>query len=99
LPPEIGAGSFGFIGANTTRATNQQTTSVWQTAEWGMLSIQASFPRVKDLFIYEERGERRLVMKMFVLLYNMRARMVGIHQIWNTYMPHLLREASEDIWF
>ena len=62
-----------------------------------MLSIQASFPRVKDRFIYEERGERRIVMKMFVLLYNMRARMVGINQIRNTYMPHLNRNANEDI--
>jgi len=44
-------------------------------------------------------GERRIVMKMFVLLYNMRARMVGINQIQNTYMPHLLRNANEDIWF
>jgi hypothetical protein len=77
----------------------RQTTSARQTAEWDMLSIQASFPRVKDRFIYEERGERRIVMKMFVLLYNMRARMVGINQIRNTYMPHLLRNANEDILF
>ena len=64
-----------------------------------MLSIQASFPRIKDRFIYEECGERRIVMKMFVLLYNMQARMVGINQIRNTYMPHLLRDANEDVWF
>jgi hypothetical protein len=38
-------------------------------------------------------------MKMFVLLYNMRARMVGINQIRNTYMPHLLHSANEDIRF
>jgi hypothetical protein len=25
-----------------------QTTSAWQTAEWGMLLIQTSFPRIKD---------------------------------------------------
>jgi hypothetical protein len=76
----------------------QQTMSAWQTAERGMMGIQASFPQVKDLFIYEEHGERRIVMKMFFLLYNMRAWMVGINQIWNTYMPHLLHNANKDIW-
>ena len=77
----------------------RQATSARQTAEWGMLTMQASFPRVKDRFVYEERGERRIVLKMFVLLYNMRARMVGINQIRNTYMPHLERDANEDIRF
>ncbi len=40
-----------------------------------------------------------LTQKMLVLLYNMRARMVGINQIRNTYMRHLNRNANEDIWF
>jgi hypothetical protein len=84
---------------NREHQLRRQTTSARQTAEWGMLSIQASFPRLKDRFIYEERGERRLVMKMFVLLYNMRARMVGINQIRNTYMTHLNRNANEDVMF
>ena len=68
-------------------------------AEWGMLTIQASFPRICDWFIYEEHGEQRIVLKMFVLLYNLRARMVGINQIRNTYMPHLQRNANEDVMF
>ncbi len=65
-----------------------------------MLAMQASFPRVKDRFVYEERGERRIVLKMFVLLYNIHARMVGINQIRNTYMKyHLERDANEDVRF
>jgi hypothetical protein len=64
-----------------------------------MLTMQASFPRVKDRFVYEERGERRIVLKMFVMLYNMRARMVGINQIGITYMRHLERNANGDVWF
>jgi len=64
-----------------------------------MLTMQASFPRVKDRFVYEERGERRIVLKMFVLLYNMRARMVGINQIRNTYMKYLECNANEDVRF
>jgi hypothetical protein len=49
----------------------REATSTRQTAEWGMLSLQASFPQLKDQFIYEERGEQRIVLKMMVLLYNM----------------------------
>jgi len=33
------------------------------------------------------------------LLYNMRARMVGINQILNTYMPRLMWDANEDVNF
>ena len=77
----------------------REATSARQTAEWGMLTMQASFPRVRDWFVYKERGERRIVFKMFVLLYNMRARMVGINQIRNTYMQHLLHDANKDVCF
>jgi hypothetical protein len=77
----------------------QQTTSAQQTAEWGMLSIQTSFPRIKDWFIYEEQGEQQIVMKLLVLLYNMRAWMVGINQIRTTYMQQLNCNANKDVWF
>ena len=65
----------------------------------GNVDFQTSFPRVKDRFIYKERGERRICLKMLILLYNMRARMVGINQIRNTYMRHLMRDANEDVFF
>jgi hypothetical protein len=77
----------------------RQATSAQQMAEWGMLTMQASFPRVKDRFAYKERGERRIALKMFVLLLNMQARMVGINQIRNIYMQHLEGDANEDDWF
>ena len=77
----------------------REATSARQTAEWGMRMIQTSFPRLKDRFVYEERGERRIYLKMLILLYNMRARMVGINQIRNTYMRHLTRDANEDVFF
>ncbi len=63
----------------------RRATLAWQTAEWGMLTMQTSFPMPKDRFAYKERGEWRIVLKMFVLLYNMQARMVGINQIQHTY--------------
>jgi hypothetical protein len=59
-----------------------------QSAEWGMRAIQSSFPRLKDRFIYEELGERKIILKMMILLYNVRARLVGIIQI-KKYMPAL----------
>jgi len=77
----------------------RQATSARKTAEWGMLAMQTSFPRIKDRFVYKERGEQRSVLKMFVILYNMGARMVGINQIQNTYMCHLKRDANADVWF
>jgi hypothetical protein len=55
--------------------------------------------RVKVRFVYKERGERRICLQMLVLLYNMRARMVSINQIRNTYMKHLMRNANEDVLF
>jgi hypothetical protein len=77
----------------------RQATSAWQMAEWEILTMQASFPRAKDRFAYKERGEWRIALKMFVLLFNMQARMVGINQIRNTYMRHLECDANEDGWF
>jgi hypothetical protein len=77
----------------------RQATLARQTAEWGMWMFQMSFPWVKDRFVYEERGERRICLKMLVLLYNMRARMVGINWTRNTYMKHLMRNANEDVLF
>ena len=70
-------------------ALNKEATAMRQSAEWGMRALQSSFPRLKDRFIYEEYGERRIILKSMILLYNLRARLVGINQIRNTYMPAL----------
>ena len=40
-----------------------QATSMRQAMEWEMKSIQSSFPRLKDRFVYEERGEQQIVLK------------------------------------
>ncbi len=69
-------------------------TSMRQAAEWGMRALQSSFPRMQDRIVYEERGERRIMMKMMILLYNFRARLVGINQIKNVYMPNLIQDAN-----
>lgn len=73
----------------------QQCTSMRQCAEWGMRAVQSSFPRLNDKFPFEARGERRIAIKMMVLIYNLRARMVGINQIKNFFMPALSVDAAE----
>ena len=52
------------------------------------------FPRLKARFPYEERGHRRIVMRIISALHNARTRMVGINQIRNVYMPELEKEAE-----
>jgi hypothetical protein len=46
-----------------------------------------------DKFPFETKGERRIAIKMMVLLYNLRARLVGINQIKNVFMPSLVVNA------
>ena len=75
---------------------NIEATAMRQSAEWGMRALKASFPRLKDRFIYEEYGERRLYFKFLLLIYNVRARRVGINQIQNTYMPHLEKDVNKE---
>ena len=67
----------------------QQATSMRQSSEWGMRMLQSSFPRLCDKFPFETNGERRIAIKMMVLIYNLRARLVGINQIKNVFMPSL----------
>lgn len=73
----------------------EQVTSMRQSAEWGMRALQSSFPRIKDRILYEEHGERKLILKSIILLYNLRARTVGINQIRSVYMPFLSRNAND----
>lgn len=72
----------------------RQATSLRQVSEWGMRMFQGSFPRMKDQFIYEERGERKLMLLLTVLLFNLRTKLVGLNQIQSVFMPHLSVEAS-----
>jgi hypothetical protein len=75
-------------------AIKREATSMRQSAEWGMGTVQASFPRLRDTFIYEEHGERRITLTCLFLLYNCRARLVGINQIRNVYLPNLEEDAN-----
>ena len=72
----------------------RQATSLRQSSEWGMRAFKGTFPRMKDRFPYEERGERKVMLFVFVLLFNIRTRLVGINQLLSTFMPHLSAEAN-----
>jgi hypothetical protein len=76
-------------------AVKRAATSMRQSAEWGMRAVQAlSFPRLKDTLPYEENGERRMILTCLFLLYNCRARLVGINQIASVYLPYLETDAN-----
>jgi hypothetical protein len=74
------------IGGPAGVAINRAATSVRQLSEWGMRTIQAQFPRLKDAVDYEENGERKVILQLMVLLYNYQCVEVGINQILNSFM-------------
>ena len=65
---------------------NEQATSIRQLSEWGVRIIQATFPRVKEPLRYEEDGDRMIILKLMVCLYNYQTEMMGQKQIFNSYM-------------
>jgi len=73
-----------------------EATSLRQAAEWGMRAIQGAFPRLKDAIRYEVDGgtERKIMLKLVVLLYNYRLEHVGLNQIRNTYVPGWSKDAD-----
>jgi hypothetical protein len=66
-----------------------QATQLRQSAEWGMRALKGSFPRLTVPIVYEELGERKIIIEVAVLLYNWRANTVGLNQIRTTFMPFL----------
>ena len=64
---------------------NRDATSVRQLSEWGMRMIQGSFPRLTERIMYEERGDRKIILSLMVHLYNYQTSQVGINQILNSF--------------
>ena len=71
-----------------------EATSMRQSAEWGMRAFQSSMPRIKDRMKFEERGERKVTLTVMILLYNLRARLVGLNQLKSFYVAALYRDAN-----
>ena len=74
-----------------------EATQMRQSSEWGMRSLQGSFPRLKDRILYEEKGDRRLMLEMMCRLYNLRTRCVGMNQTQSVYMPWLDKSAFDEV--
>ena len=72
-----------------------EATLMHQSTKWGMRTFQSSFPRVKDRIEFESIGQWKQMMKLMILLFNLRARQVGINQSLNVYMPALIMDVNE----
>lgn len=72
----------------------KEATSLRQAAEWGMRALQGSMPRLKDNLAYENNGERKRILKLVPLLYNIQLARVGLNQIANTYVPAWSKDAD-----
>jgi hypothetical protein len=46
---------------------------------------------------FEERGERKVTLTVMILLYNLRARMVGINQLQSFYLGALYCDANVEL--
>ena len=64
---------------------NRAATSVRQLSEWGMRMISGSFPRMKDPILYEEKQDRKVILRLMVHLHNYQTSRVGINQILNSF--------------
>ena len=76
-------------------SVNRDATSVRQLLEWGMRGLQGSFPRLRERILWEERGERKLLLQLAIYLYNYRAEMVGFNQIATVYKQALELDANK----
>ena len=70
-----------------------EATSLRQAAEWGMRAIQGSMPRLKDSIKFEFNGERRVILKLVPLIYNIRLHLVGLNQLRSTYVPRWKKDS------
>ena len=59
-----------------------------------MHAFQSSMPHIKDRMKFEERGECKVTLMVMILLYNLRAQMVGINQLNSFYVGALYRDAN-----
>ena len=62
-----------------------------------LLLVRVTATGDSPAFVYEDKGERHILMKMVCLLYNLLARTVGINQIKNLFMRHLDVNANKEM--
>ena len=52
-----------------------------QSAEWGKIALQSSFPRLMDTLTYKEYGEWQIMFYCLFDIFNLQSHLVGINQI------------------
>ena len=68
---------------------NREATSIRQLSEWGMQMIKGSFPRLEETLFYEEKGDRHVILRLMVNLYNFTCSNVDMNIIQNSYMKKI----------
>ena len=69
---------------------NRYTSLLRQMSKWGMRMLQGQFPRMKDPLCFEELGDRRIIIHLFVNLYNYQcSKVLGHNQILTVFMKRL----------
>ncbi|KAH9944896.1 hypothetical protein B0H21DRAFT_436067 [Amylocystis lapponica] len=79
-------------------AFNRQLLSYRQTAEWGMRGLQGSFGRLRLPLDIHRIKRRQSLLENCVRMNNVRARLIGISQIRNVYMPIWKDGDGDGVW-
>lgn len=77
---------------------NRQLLSYRQTAEWGNRMLQGSFGRLRVPLDINKMESRQELLELCCRLNIVRARVVGINQIRNVYMPVWKTSEDEQLW-
>ena len=67
---------------------NRAATSIRQLSEWGMRMIQGQFPRVTDTMVFETSGDRRVILRLMVHIYNFQCSQIGHNIILSSFMEN-----------
>ena len=54
--------------------------------KWGIRGLEGSFRRLKDTLLFEEEGDRKIIQRRMVHMYNFQTTQVGFNYIINTFM-------------
>ena len=65
---------------------NRAATSIRQLSEWGMRMVQGQFPRISDTLTFADSGDRRVILRLMVHIYNFQCSHIGINEILNLFM-------------
>ena len=77
----------GLLEVKEKYSFDREVVSFWQTAEWGMQSIQGSFGRLQLPLPIKNDQHRANLLEICFRLHNLRTQQIGQNQIQTVYMP------------